>query len=242
MGEGLFVHASNSLGVISIACSIIVPFEEGPKKKNTVLHRKLPFHHTAQWGGFHDLWSTTSPFQTYRRLFCCVDSNQSAHRFFYFFPPLILCNCNHLWGNNCFSVAADRVSALLRSIINCQCCVWVCRDHFIFLVWYDLRFVVAMLMRRLAASNHLGPVFIRLFDGKKLSCADKISSSLCGSSRLSRQTQRNDNDDIHCPYKTGIKVFYLLYKQNWPRSHHSHKQMNKVMVVSENRMIPTLQA
>lgn len=34
MGEGLFVHASNSLGVISIACSIIVPFEEG-KKKNT---------------------------------------------------------------------------------------------------------------------------------------------------------------------------------------------------------------
>lgn len=33
MGEGLFVHASNSLGVISIACSIIVPFEEGTKKK-----------------------------------------------------------------------------------------------------------------------------------------------------------------------------------------------------------------
>lgn len=33
MGEGLFVHASNSLGVISIACSIIVPFEEGKKKK-----------------------------------------------------------------------------------------------------------------------------------------------------------------------------------------------------------------
>lgn len=31
MGEGLFVHASNSLGVISIACSIIVPFEEGKK-------------------------------------------------------------------------------------------------------------------------------------------------------------------------------------------------------------------
>lgn len=28
MGEGLFVHASNSLGVISIACSIIFPFEE----------------------------------------------------------------------------------------------------------------------------------------------------------------------------------------------------------------------
>lgn len=28
MGEGLFVHASNSLGVISIACSIISPFEE----------------------------------------------------------------------------------------------------------------------------------------------------------------------------------------------------------------------
>lgn len=33
MGEGLFVHALNSLGVISIACSIIVPFDK--KKKNT---------------------------------------------------------------------------------------------------------------------------------------------------------------------------------------------------------------
>lgn len=33
MGEGLFVHASNSLGVISIACSIIVPFEEGKKNR-----------------------------------------------------------------------------------------------------------------------------------------------------------------------------------------------------------------
>lgn len=53
MGEGLFVHASNSLGVISIACSIIVPFEEG--KKNTVQHRKLPLGYTAQWGGFEDL-------------------------------------------------------------------------------------------------------------------------------------------------------------------------------------------
>ncbi len=31
MGEGLFVHASNSLGVISIARSIIVPFEEEKK-------------------------------------------------------------------------------------------------------------------------------------------------------------------------------------------------------------------
>lgn len=28
VGEGLFVHASNSLGVISIARSVIVPFEE----------------------------------------------------------------------------------------------------------------------------------------------------------------------------------------------------------------------
>lgn len=33
MGEGLFVHASNSLGVISIARSISVPF--GEEKKNT---------------------------------------------------------------------------------------------------------------------------------------------------------------------------------------------------------------
>lgn len=31
MGEGLFVHASNSLGVISVARSIIVSFEEGKK-------------------------------------------------------------------------------------------------------------------------------------------------------------------------------------------------------------------
>lgn len=39
MGEGLFVHASNSLGVISIARSIIVPFEEGEKKNaETVKH------------------------------------------------------------------------------------------------------------------------------------------------------------------------------------------------------------
>lgn len=36
MGEGLFVHASHSLGVISIARSIIVPFEEGETKK---IHR-----------------------------------------------------------------------------------------------------------------------------------------------------------------------------------------------------------
>lgn len=34
MGEGLFVHASNSLVVISIACSIIVPFEERKKQKS----------------------------------------------------------------------------------------------------------------------------------------------------------------------------------------------------------------
>lgn len=33
MGEGLFVHASNSLGVISIAWSVIVPFEERGGKK-----------------------------------------------------------------------------------------------------------------------------------------------------------------------------------------------------------------
>lgn len=40
MGEGLFVHASNSLGVISIARSIIVPFEEGKKNTATVQHCK----------------------------------------------------------------------------------------------------------------------------------------------------------------------------------------------------------
>lgn len=40
MGEGLFVHASNSLGVISIARSIIVPFEEDKKNTETVRHCK----------------------------------------------------------------------------------------------------------------------------------------------------------------------------------------------------------
>lgn len=38
MGEGLFVHASNSLGVISVARSIIVSFEEGKKNTQTVQH------------------------------------------------------------------------------------------------------------------------------------------------------------------------------------------------------------
>lgn len=31
MGDGLFAHASNSLAVISIGCSIIVPFQGGKK-------------------------------------------------------------------------------------------------------------------------------------------------------------------------------------------------------------------
>lgn len=31
MGDGLFVHASHSLAVISIGCSIIVPFQGGKK-------------------------------------------------------------------------------------------------------------------------------------------------------------------------------------------------------------------
>lgn len=35
MGDGLFVHASNSLAVISIGCSIIVPFQGGKRKKKT---------------------------------------------------------------------------------------------------------------------------------------------------------------------------------------------------------------
>lgn len=43
MGEGLFVHASNSLGVISIARSIIVPFEEEKKNTETVQHCKASF-------------------------------------------------------------------------------------------------------------------------------------------------------------------------------------------------------
>lgn len=51
MGEGLFVHASNSLGVISIACSTIVPLEEeGPKNKNTVENGTLPLCHTGPGG------------------------------------------------------------------------------------------------------------------------------------------------------------------------------------------------
>lgn len=35
MGDGLFAHASNSLAVISIGCSIIVPFQGGKKRKKT---------------------------------------------------------------------------------------------------------------------------------------------------------------------------------------------------------------
>lgn len=35
MGDGLFAHASNSLAVISIGCSIIVPFQGGKKEKKT---------------------------------------------------------------------------------------------------------------------------------------------------------------------------------------------------------------
>lgn len=42
MGEGLFVHASNSLGVISIACSITVPFEQGKKVQIQYGIVKLP--------------------------------------------------------------------------------------------------------------------------------------------------------------------------------------------------------
>lgn len=33
MGDGLFVHALHSLAVISIGCSIIVPFQGGKKRK-----------------------------------------------------------------------------------------------------------------------------------------------------------------------------------------------------------------
>lgn len=44
MGEGLFVHALNSLGVISIAHYIIVPFEEEEKKIQRLYNVvKLPF-------------------------------------------------------------------------------------------------------------------------------------------------------------------------------------------------------
>lgn len=43
MGEGLFVHASNSLGVISIACSIIVPFEEEKNIQKLYETVELPF-------------------------------------------------------------------------------------------------------------------------------------------------------------------------------------------------------
>lgn len=48
MGDGLFVHASNSLAVISIGCSIIVPFQGGKKKK---LQRVSAQHSDASSAG-----------------------------------------------------------------------------------------------------------------------------------------------------------------------------------------------
>lgn len=50
MGDGLFVHASNSLAVISIGCSIIVPFQGGKKKKKK-LQRVSVQHSDASSAG-----------------------------------------------------------------------------------------------------------------------------------------------------------------------------------------------
>lgn len=36
MGDGLFVHASHSLALISAGCSIIVPFQGGKKEKKNL--------------------------------------------------------------------------------------------------------------------------------------------------------------------------------------------------------------
>lgn len=45
MGDGLFVHASHSLAVISIGCSIIVPFQGGKKEKKKTTESKC----STQW-------------------------------------------------------------------------------------------------------------------------------------------------------------------------------------------------
>lgn len=130
MGEGLFVHASNSLGVISIASSIIVPFEEG-QKKNSVQHRKLPLCHMVQRGGFQDLWSTMSPFLPCVRLLAVVDSNQST---------LILCSYNPFMRQQLLSVAVDWLSVLLRSTINLPILHMSLQGpfHFLLVPWCDL--------------------------------------------------------------------------------------------------------
>lgn len=49
MGDGLFAHASNSLAVISIGCSIIVPFQGGKKEKR--LQRVSAQHRDASSAG-----------------------------------------------------------------------------------------------------------------------------------------------------------------------------------------------
>lgn len=50
MGDGLFVHAWHSLAVISIGCSIIVPFQGGKKKKKK-LQRVSAQHSDASSAG-----------------------------------------------------------------------------------------------------------------------------------------------------------------------------------------------
>lgn len=50
MGDGLFAHASNSLAVISIGCSIIVPFQGGKKEKKK-LQRVSAQHSDASSAG-----------------------------------------------------------------------------------------------------------------------------------------------------------------------------------------------
>lgn len=141
--------------------------------------------------------------------FAVVDCNESTsptpptHHASFWKIATFTCN-NHFVQQSEFQPCWDLLNAPSST---CHCFTWACRDLFVFLwafssrpfVWCDLRFVVALLVRRLTSSNHPWPAFERLFDGMKtLSCVDKISSFLCGSSRLSRQTERNDNDDIHC--------------------------------------------
>lgn len=68
MGDGLFVHASHSLAVISIGCSIIVPFQEGKEGKKT-LHRVSAQHSDASSAGGKFKGARTAPLICYAAIF-----------------------------------------------------------------------------------------------------------------------------------------------------------------------------
>lgn len=121
MGEGLFVHASNSLGVISIACSIIVPFEEGQKKKKKYcITSKASSQSHGPVGRISRSVICNAAICDLQTTFAVVDCNQSTSPIL---PPtphsscFLLENCNfHSFMRQQPLCAAEWVSALLRSI------------------------------------------------------------------------------------------------------------------------------